>query len=99
MPLAAIIERRSIIDAHRVVWPAEEVADFDRFRILGPTAKDALVKVSFTLMSPGTERAQFLGLPGALNHDDILSFFPGYSGSGEVIAVGKSVSKFCVYCA
>lgn len=93
LPLAAVMERRSIIHAHRVVWPAAEVADFDRFKILGPTNDDVLVKVAFTLISPGTERAQFLGLPGAYKHIPGIPYFPGYSGSGEVIAVGKRVTK------
>jgi threonine dehydrogenase-like Zn-dependent dehydrogenase len=95
-PLAAVIERRSLINAHRIFWPAAEVADFDRSRILGPTANDALVKVSFTLMSPGTERAQLLGLPGTYEHIPDIPYFPGYSGSGKVIAMGKKVTEFRV---
>jgi len=96
VPLAAALERRSIIDAHRVFWPAAEVADFDRFKILGPTADEVLVEVAFTVMSPGTERAQLLGLPGAYEHIPGVPYYPGYSGSGEIIAVGKRVTEFQV---
>jgi threonine dehydrogenase-like Zn-dependent dehydrogenase len=96
LPLAAVLEHRSIIQAHRIFWPAAEVADFDQFKILGPAADDVLVKVAFTLMSPGTERAQLLGLPGTIKHDTGVSYFPGYSGSGEIIAVGKKVTQFQV---
>jgi threonine dehydrogenase-like Zn-dependent dehydrogenase len=96
IPLAAVLERRSIISAHRIFGPAAEVADFDRFEILSPTADEVLVEVASTVMSPGTERAQLLGLPGILNHDEVLSYFPGYSGSGEVTAVGKKVTEFQV---
>ena len=95
-PLAAVIERRSIINAHRIVWPAVEVADFDRFKMLGPADDDVLVRVAFTLMSPGTERAQLLGLPGAYEHIPDIPYFPGYSGSGKVIAMGKKVTEFRV---
>jgi 2-desacetyl-2-hydroxyethyl bacteriochlorophyllide A dehydrogenase len=94
LPLTAILERRPIVEAHRVVWPAAEVADFDRFKILGPAADQVLVEAAFTVVSPGTEKAQLSGLPGVLNFDQILSFFPGYSGSGRVIAVGKRASEF-----
>jgi len=96
LPLGAVLERRSIVHAHRVVWPAAEVADFDQFKILGPAAKDVLLNVAFTLISPGTERAQLLGLPGILKHNTGVSYFPGYSGSGEIIKVGRKVTEFQV---
>jgi threonine dehydrogenase-like Zn-dependent dehydrogenase len=91
LPVAAVLERRQLIDVHRVIWPAAEVADFEAGRILGPTAGAVLVKVAYSVMSPGTERAQFLGLPGVLNHDEVLVYYPGYSGSGTVQAVGQHV--------
>jgi threonine dehydrogenase-like Zn-dependent dehydrogenase len=96
LPLTAVLERRPIVEAHRIVWPAAEVADFDRFRILGPATDEVLVEAAFTVMSPGTEKAQLLGLPGVLNYEQVLSFFPGYSGSGKVIAVGNKAAEFRV---
>jgi threonine dehydrogenase-like Zn-dependent dehydrogenase len=96
IPLAALLEGRSIVKANRIFWPAAEVADFDRKRILGPSTNDSLVDVAFTVMSPGTERAQFLGLPDSYKHITGVEYYPGYSGSGKVIAVGKKVSRFNV---
>jgi 2-desacetyl-2-hydroxyethyl bacteriochlorophyllide A dehydrogenase len=90
IPLGALLERRSIINGCRVFWPAEEIADFERARFLGPTAYDVVINVVFTLISPGTERAQLQGLVGT----DCFPFFPGYSGCGEVVTFGKKVTKF-----
>lgn len=94
IPLYAILERRAIVDAQRIVWPVAEVADFERAKILGPTADEALVEVAFTAMSLGTERAQLLGLPGIQKHSPGVAVYPGYSGSGRVIAVGKNMTGF-----
>jgi threonine dehydrogenase-like Zn-dependent dehydrogenase len=93
-PLAAVLERRSILTAHRILWPAAEIADFDRMKILGPTTNEVLVDVAFTVMSPGTERAQLLGLPGIYKHTTGVPSYPGYSGSGRIIDVGKKVTNF-----
>jgi threonine dehydrogenase-like Zn-dependent dehydrogenase len=89
IPLYALLERRALVDARRVVWPVAEVAEFERSKILGPGADEVLIEVAFTVMSPGTERAQLLGLPGILT--DVYRVHPGYSGSGIVTAVGKHV--------
>src|SRR3990172_3843576 len=91
LPLAAVLERRSIVHARQIVWPVAEVADCDSGRILGPAAGEAMVKVAFTMMSPGTERAQLLGLT---NPRINFPYSPGYSGSGEVVFVGRKVSGF-----
>ena len=40
-------------------------------------------------VSPGTERAQYLQLPSAGVH---FPYRPGYSGAGEVVAVGSGVT-------
>lgn len=89
IPLSAILERRAILKGQRIVWPVEEVADFERARFLGPTSREALVQVDFTLLSPGTERAQLQGIVG-----NDFPFYPGYSGSGNIISVGKKITKF-----
>lgn len=96
LPLASLVERRALVDVQRVVWPAAEVADFEQAQILGPAAGDVLVDVAFSVVSPGTERAQLLGLPGVLNHDEMIAFYPGYSGSGRVLALGRGVTAFRV---
>ncbi|MBN1202240.1 MAG: zinc-binding alcohol dehydrogenase [Anaerolineae bacterium] len=96
LPLGAMLERRSIVEVHRVLYPAAEVADFAQERILGPTADQVLVEVTYSVMSPGTERAQLLGLPGVYKHVRGAAFYPGYSGAGTVIDVGRRVTTFKV---
>jgi threonine dehydrogenase-like Zn-dependent dehydrogenase len=90
MPLGAILERRSILKGYRVVWPAAEIGDFEKARFLGAGDYDLVVKVAYTLISPGTERAQLQGLVGA----EYFPFFPGYSGCGKIIGIGKKVKEF-----
>ena len=46
------------------------------------------VEILASAVSPGTERAQWLRLPNA---QPKLPFYPGYSGAGRVLAVGKGV--------
>lgn len=92
--LGAVIERRRLLRSHNVVWPNAEVADFKPMPQMGPTPTDALVDVACTLVSPGTERAQFMSMPGAADLDDFSMFQPGYSGSGVVIDTGKRVGRF-----
>jgi len=88
-PLGALLEHRAILKGHRIVWPVAEVADFESALLLGPTSSDALVQVDFTLISPGTERAQLQGLAG-----NNFPYHPGYSGCGEVISIGKNITRF-----
>lgn len=92
LPLSAFTEHRSIVNAYRIFWPAAEVADFDQFKILGPSPDEVLVEVAFTAVSPGTEQAQLLGLPGTIEYEEESNYYPGYSGSGRVIAIGKNVT-------
>ena len=35
VPVAALVEQRTIVNAHQVTWPAPEVADFRPGRMLG----------------------------------------------------------------
>ena len=74
----------------QVVWPAKAVAAVEPLPVPTPKDNEALVRTRVTLISQGTERAWFLGLPGTV--------FPfpgpayGYSNVGEVIALGAQVS-------
>ncbi len=47
------------------------------------------VEILISAISPGTERAQWLRRPNA---QPTLPFYPGYSGAGRVLAVGKGVT-------
>lgn len=96
VPVGSVVERRTIVPVHRICWPAAEVADFEAAQVLGPQPDEVQVEVAFTVMSPGTERAQLLGLPGIYRHVRGASFYPGYSGSGRVVAVGRRVTTLRV---
>ena len=91
IPLSAIVEHKPIIKNQAIVFPIDEVADLISNRILGPGPDEVLVKADFTLVSPGTERAALMALTYP-RYD--FPTFPGYSGSGEVISVGKSVKVY-----
>jgi 2-desacetyl-2-hydroxyethyl bacteriochlorophyllide A dehydrogenase len=54
-----------------------------------PGDHDLLVRTRVSLISPGTERAFFLGLP---NTAQTYPQFAGYSNIGEVVACGRSVT-------
>ncbi|MEV4380202.1 Gfo/Idh/MocA family oxidoreductase [Streptosporangium sp. NPDC049644] len=68
--------------ARAVRWPRPGVATVDDGVVVAePGAGEVLVEVAVSVMSPGTERARFLGLPNALvsfPHD------PGYLAAGSV---------------
>jgi L-iditol 2-dehydrogenase len=52
-----------------------------------------LIRTRATLISPGTERAFFLGLPNTPQH---YPHYPGYSNIGEVVAVAAGVRDWQV---
>lgn len=55
-------------------------------RVPAPSAAEVTVSAALTVVSPGTERAQFLRLP---NTSVEFPHTPGYSGAGHVRAVGN----------
>ena len=72
-----------------------DVGDLDFTKI---TANDVVVKTKVSTISPGTERANFVGDPNvssARNAKPDVSFprTVGYSSAGEVVAIGATVSK------
>jgi len=93
IPLSAMLEHKSIMNSKVVFFPASEVADFKKNKILGPDLNEVLVKSNYTAISPGTERAVLMELT---NPRIGFPFFPGYSGSGEVVSVGKMVKEYKV---
>lgn len=52
-----------------------------------------LIETTHSLVSPGTERAFFMGLP---NTNASYPLYPGYSNIGRVLALGEGVTGFCV---
>ncbi|MBI4317906.1 MAG: zinc-binding alcohol dehydrogenase, partial [Chloroflexi bacterium] len=67
--------------------------ELDAIEELMPGPGEVLVQTSFTAVSPGTERASLLRLPNA---GRAFPQYPGYSGAGQIVAVGPRVSRLRV---
>ena len=67
------------------------LADFDLPDTPGP--EEVLVKTEYSLISAGTELANFLNLPNTATAHNGYPHRPGYSSSGRVLAVGSAVQN------
>jgi threonine dehydrogenase-like Zn-dependent dehydrogenase len=85
--------RRKVLSGYKIIFPCAEVADYERFETLSAGPGEAVVRLECTVVSPGTERAYLLGLPGAARPFPVS---PGYSGAGVVESVGKGVTALAV---
>ena len=74
----------------RVCWPEHGRAELGPFSVPDPKPGEVLVRSEMTLISPGTERAFFLGLPNAQSR---FPCYPGYSNIGRVIALGEAGAR------
>jgi 2-desacetyl-2-hydroxyethyl bacteriochlorophyllide A dehydrogenase len=72
--------------AETVVFSDLEAADVDSILVTGPSADEVLVQVDYSAVSIGTELSVFTGAV-----KKAFPYFPGYSGSGTVIACGSRV--------
>lgn len=77
--------------AARVLFYDFDVAHLEAQEILGPRAGELLIDTHVTAVSPGTETGILCGWPGTPRR---FPYAPGYSGSGVVAAVGRSVTGF-----
>ncbi len=59
------------------------------FEVRDPQPGEVVIRTHASLISPGTERAFYLALP---NTNASYPLYPGYSATGEVIAVGDGVA-------
>lgn len=72
------------------MWPEKAVATIEEFPTPEPGEGQALIRTRVSLISPGTERAFFLGLPNAPCQFPTPA--PGYSNVGEVVKLGPGVA-------
>src|SRR5688500_12297189 len=79
--------------SNRMVVKQANVVELEEFDTPTPAADELLIATHATLISPGTERAFFLGLPNATA---AYPFVPGYSAVGEVVEVGAAVEGWQV---
>lgn len=76
---------------YQVVWPEAGLATIEPCEMPVPGAGQLLIRTRATLISPGTERAFFLGLP---NTTQRFPQYPGYNNVGEVAALGEGVTEW-----
>jgi L-iditol 2-dehydrogenase len=76
------------MDGMRVCWPERGRAEVVPFTPPEPRAGEVLIRTEVSLISPGTERAFFLGLPNA---EGRFPSYPGYSSVGRIAATGAGV--------
>jgi predicted dehydrogenase/threonine dehydrogenase-like Zn-dependent dehydrogenase len=85
----ALARRSGLVSGRAVVWTEAGRAELVLAEVPRPGAGEVTVEVTTTVVSTGTERAQYLGLP----HAGVkFPHRPGYSGAGVVIAVGSGAS-------
>jgi 2-desacetyl-2-hydroxyethyl bacteriochlorophyllide A dehydrogenase len=79
------------MEASRVCWPEQGRAVVEPFTPRAPGPGEVLVETEVSLISPGTERAFFLGLPNAQRQS--FPSYPGYCNIGRVAALGDGVES------
>jgi 2-desacetyl-2-hydroxyethyl bacteriochlorophyllide A dehydrogenase len=78
---------------HQLLFTQAGVAAFEAGAIPTPGPKQLLIRTRTSLISPGTERAFFLGLPNTTQNYPQRA---GYCNMGEVVTVGDQVSGWQV---
>ena len=91
--LQALTSRRPVRQGKRVEFLDFEIAHLEPYEFLGPGAQEVLVDAVASCVSPGTERAVLMGLPGARRR---FPYVPGYSVVGRVREAGKNVGDIAV---
>lgn len=76
---------------YRVTFIKPKVAELRSFELRKPKDNEVMVKVKYTLISAGTEKAY---LSGANNTAQKFPTVPGYSSVGTVVEIGSAVTKF-----
>ena len=85
----ALARRRGLLAGEAVVWTDTGRAELIPVEVPAAGPGEVTIAVATSVVSPGTERAQYLRLPGAR-----VSYphRPGYSAAGTVFMVGKGVT-------
>lgn len=90
------------MDIKQIIFTAANVAELMDVVIDEPKDDEIMVKLEYTTISAGTERANLIGdlnVNAAAPCTDTVAHFPrtvGYSGAGVVYKVGKDVKNFKV---
>ncbi len=79
------------MDAYRGIVPQAGMIEIEGFTLPEPAVDEIVIRTHKTLISPGTERAFFLGLPNTTRKFPMTM---GYNLVGEVIQAGRAVTAF-----
>lgn len=85
---SALVRRRGMLAGRAVMWSRQGWAELVPIEVPLAGAGEVTVAVTDSVVSPGTERAQYLKLPNARVAG---GFRPGCSAAGRVVAVGAGV--------
>jgi predicted dehydrogenase/threonine dehydrogenase-like Zn-dependent dehydrogenase len=84
----ALSRRRRLLAGAGVLWTGPGRAQLVPLELAAAGPDEVTIELLATVVSPGTERAQYLRLPNTAVE---YPHFPGYSGAGRVMAAGKGV--------
>ena len=84
-----------------IVFTAPGIAEIVNEPVMTPGDDQVLVRIAYSTISPGTERANLVGDPNVSigSRAEDTAMFPrrlGYSSAGTVVAVGRDVKKIRV---
>jgi 2-desacetyl-2-hydroxyethyl bacteriochlorophyllide A dehydrogenase len=84
--------RRRLYAGWGIVWTsaAHGTVELAPIEVPSPARGQVTIAVQASVVSPGTERAQYLRLPHA---QPAMPFRPGYSAAGLVVAVGAGIEN------
>jgi 2-desacetyl-2-hydroxyethyl bacteriochlorophyllide A dehydrogenase len=86
----ALRRRTRLLSGQAVVWPAPGLTELVRVDVPQAGDGEVTVEVLTSVVSSGTERAQYLRLP---NTSVGFPHRPGYSAAGVVLAAGADIAK------
>lgn len=79
------------MQGYKVVFTQVGRAEIQKFTVKEPNENEVVIKVLYTLISAGTEKAIF---KGEIQTGCTFPRVPGYSSVGTIIKVGKNVTEF-----
>lgn len=87
--LQSLAKRKGLVAGWTILWTPGGRSELVPVEVAEAGRGEVTLEVHHSVVSPGTERAQYLGLPNARIE---YPYRPGYSAAGVVTAVGAGVT-------
>jgi len=84
------------MNGYHIVFKSPGNAVLEKFEIAQLQDDEVLLESDYSAVSAGTEGANLLQKPNTVSSEQGFPHYPGYSASGRVIAIGKSVTSIKV---